>query len=70
MGLKAHFRDFWNLFDVTIVIIAATAVEDWLEFVFLHLSTLGVHFELEDENSIYKTALFDELDKLGPGARD
>ena len=37
MGVKAHFKDFWNVFDVTIVIIAAIAAGDWLRFVFLHL---------------------------------
>lgn len=54
MGLKSHFKNIWNFFDVIIFTLAAITVPMWLKIVVLHtrnfegMSTMKVD---EDINS-------------------
>jgi len=39
MGLREHFQDIWNFFDVIIFTLAAIMVPIWVDIIFIHSKT-------------------------------
>lgn len=39
MGLREHFQDIWNFFDVIIFTLAAIMVPIWVDIIFIHFNT-------------------------------
>ena len=43
MGVTEHFNDLWNVFDVTLLIIAAITATIWIKIYLIHSESLAGH---------------------------
>jgi len=47
MGVTEHFNDLWNVFDVTILIIAAITATIWVQIYIIHSESLAADLDLD-----------------------
>lgn len=51
MGVTEHFNDLWNVFDATILIIAAITATIWVKIYILHSESLATDPNLDSAGS-------------------